>query len=141
LDSDRLAAALVAAGASGVTIPPGYTCRSQSIVAVGAPTTVATASSCPLPAGVALTVPAGSVATLYTTIITGPGNPFAPLLRQATGVETVAGIDVVQHETTATAAPRNSAQQAVFTCGQVWFNFIGNDVFGFVRTLIPLLGC
>lgn len=139
VDKDKLAALLVEAGASGVTFPPPETCPSRSVAPAGpVPTTISV--PCPIPRGVDLTVPAGSVAKLFTTAVAGAENPFGGL-RQVTSVETVAGVDVLQRETAGTAAPRNAAQQAVFVCGKVWFNFVGNEVFDFVRILIPLLGC
>ena len=138
-DNERLRSTLEGAGASEVKFPRAQTCPSAPTGAESAvPTTVS--MICRLPPRITLTVPAGSTATL---IMLGADQeqPFAGLFPQATGVETVGGVDVLERRTVGSAPVRDAGQQAVFVCGKVSFNLIGNDVIDFVRGLIPHLGC
>lgn len=138
-DNERLRSTLEGAGATGITFPPVQTCPSTP---TGADPAVPTTLSmlCRLPATISLTVPPGSKATLIA-LGADQTEPAHGLLPQATGVETVAGVDVLERETAGTAPVRDAGQQAVFVCGKVSFNFVGNDVINFVRGMIPVLGC
>jgi hypothetical protein len=132
-DTDRMRSLLETAGATGVTFPSPHPCPS-----VAGPSGIL---PCPLPTAISLTVPSGSTAMLYNAIVPQPEQTFAGLLSQASGVETVSGIDVLERDTAGSPGPPDATQQALFVCGGVQFNFLGSDVFSFVRALIPHLDC
>lgn len=132
-DNDRLQGILEAAGATSVVFPTAQPCPS-----VAGPSGIL---PCPLPAAISVAVPSGGTAMLFNAIVPQAEQAFAGLLPQATGVETVSGIDVLERDSAGTAGPRDAAQQALFVCGGVQFNFLGNDVFSFARALIPHLNC
>jgi hypothetical protein len=138
-DGDRLRALLGSAGATAITVPAPRSCIPDIGPAGPVPTTISL--PCPLPAPVTLTVPAGSTAMLYILVAHNPDQTFAGLLPQATDVETVAGIDVLERRTGGTAPERNGGEQALFVCGGVQFNFLGNDVIAFTKALVPRLDC
>jgi hypothetical protein len=75
-----------------------------------------------------------------TDLILFAGDLRRELFPDPTGVETVAGVDILQHSRG--MSPHGPyPDDAIFLCGKVTFSMTGVGTLAFARALVPTLGC